>query len=186
LILQGEWAQPFVTWVYEQSEAGISIITRLLPTLGLFVIMLLPIFILRCTQLDSSPSLSPSLSLWLTPPLLLILVFVQQERLISKSEAEISAFRKYYAFLIFNVLLLSTLTSQVGTIFKTMADNPSGAVIDLARTLGKTLPGFGAFFINYFINATFASGGLGLSRLIPFFWHLVRFPLPQKPPSVAH
>jgi hypothetical protein len=143
---QVSWMQGFSDWVYSQNEVVISIITRMLPTLALVLIMLLPVWVFR----------------WLS----------YLQRLDSKSNEELNSFRGYYLFLLFNVLLLSPLTSQVTTIFNTIIDNPSGAAFDLARTMARTLPAFGAFFVNYFVNSTFMGGALSLTRIVGFLWHV--------------
>jgi hypothetical protein len=99
---------------------------------------------------------------------------VQQEKHDTKSAHDISVFRKYSAFLILNVLLLSTIFSQLGAIITAAADNPSAALVEVARMLGKTLPTFGGFFINYFLNSAFAAGALSMSRIVFFLVHFVR------------
>jgi calcium permeable stress-gated cation channel len=142
------WAQPFVDWVYAQPEWISATFTRLVPSALLVLIMLLPVHLFR--------------------------LFVTQERQDTSSAAELSSFRKYYLFVLFNVLLLSTLTSQITTIVGTLLDNPTGVAIDLARTMGQTLPNFGGFFINYMVNSTFLGGALGLTRIVWFCWHWVQ------------
>lgn len=101
-------------------------------------------------------------------------VLVTQERRPQKSHYEISVFKKYYAFLLLNVLFLSTLFSQLSGIIIAAAENPGGALVEIARLLGRTLPTFGGFFINYILNSTFAIGALSLTRIIWFVIHLVR------------
>jgi len=106
---------------------------------------------------------------------MLCTVLVAQERRPQKSQQEMSTFKKYYAFLLLNVLFLSTLFSQLGGIIAAAAENPGGALVDVARLLGRTLPSFGGFFVNYIFNACFAAGALSLCRILWFFIHLVRF-----------
>jgi hypothetical protein len=143
---QVSWMASFSEWVYSQSEIVISIITRMLPTLALVLIMLLPVWVFR----------------WLS----------YLERLDTKSNEELSSFRGYYLFLLFNILLLAPLTSQVTPIVNSIVDNPSGAAFDLARTMATTLPPFGAFFINYFLNSTFTGGAIRLTRIDGFLFHV--------------
>lgn len=107
-----------------------------------------------------------------------------QERPPTKSRLEHVVFKTYFAFLLFNILLLSTLTSQLGDIAIAISHNPSGAVTEVARTLGKTLPNFGAFFINYVMNMTFISGAFGLTRIVFFIMHTVQLRWAKTPREI--
>lgn len=131
--------------------------------------------------------LSPTVTLLIFMNILVPIIrvlFDYLERPSTKSGQETKVFRVYYAFLLFNVLFLSTLTSQISNIINQVIRNPSNTITDLARQLGETLPSYGAFFINYILNATLLSGALGLPRLIFFGLHFVYLKFAKSPQEV--
>lgn len=136
-----------------------SLIARLSPTVTLLIFMNLLVPVIR-------------------------LLFDYVERPSTKSGQETKVFRVYYAFLLFNVLFLSTLTSQISNIINQVIRNPSNTITDLAKQLGETLPSYGAFFINYILNATFLSGALGLPRLIFFGLHFIFLRRAKSPQEI--
>lgn len=131
--------------------------------------------------------LSPTVTLLIFMNLLVPVIrvlFDYVERPSTKSGQETKVFRVYYAFLLFNVLFLSTLTSQIYNIVNQVVRNPSNTITDLARHLGETLPSYGAFFINYILNAALLSGALGLPRIIFFLLHFVFLKRAKSPQEV--
>lgn len=145
----------FVKWVTGLPWVIPNFLTRFLPTITLFLVMLLLVPVLR--------------------------LLVVQERQITRTNADLSVFRKYYAFLVLNVLLFSSIFSQLPYIITVAAENPSGALLEVATTLGRTLPTFGAFFINYLLNASLAAGAFSLSRIVWFGIHLLQLRFSKTP-----
>eukprot|EP00029_Vermamoeba_vermiformis_P002089 TRINITY_DN12485_c0_g1_i1.p1 TRINITY_DN12485_c0_g1~~TRINITY_DN12485_c0_g1_i1.p1 ORF type:complete len:775 (-),score=98.84 TRINITY_DN12485_c0_g1_i1:120-2444(-) len=137
-----------VEWVYELPSFLVSVITRYLPALVIMLFMVLLV------------------------PLLKLLA--KQEKPITKSGKDTSVFQKYYAFLIFNVLLLSSVSSQLSTIARIVISDPTQLYLSIAKTLGSTLPTFGAFFIVYTLNALFSAAATDITRLGDGILYLLR------------
>lgn len=131
--------------------------------------------------------LSPTLTLLIFMNLLVPVIrvlFDYVERPPTKSGQETKVFRVYYAFLLFNVLFLSTLTSQISNLINQVVRNPSNTITDLARHLGETLPSYGAFFINYILNSSLLTGALGLPRIMFFAIHFIFLKRAKSPAEV--
>jgi calcium permeable stress-gated cation channel len=150
---------PFVKWIGGLPSIVPNFLTRFLPTITLFLVMLLLVPVIR--------------------------LLVIQERQTTRTNADLSVFRKYYAFLVLNVLLFSSIFSQLPYIITVAAENPSGALLEVATTLGRTLPTFGAFFINYILNSCLAAGAFSLSRIVWFGIHLLQLRFAKTPREKA-
>jgi hypothetical protein len=148
-----------IVWLKGFGPTAVSILTRLSPTLTLLIFMNLLVPVIR-------------------------VLFDYVERPATRSGQELKVFRTYYAFLLFNVLFLSTLTSQISNIVTELIRNPSNTVTDVAKHLGETLPVYGAFFINYILNAAFISGAMGLPRVMFFLLHFVYLKMAKSPAEV--
>jgi hypothetical protein len=153
------WSHNGVVWLKSFGPFVADLISRLSPTLTLLIFMNLLVPVIR-------------------------VLFDYVERPPTKSGQEMKVFRVYYAFLLFNVLFLSTLTSQISNIVAELIRNPSNTVTDIARHLGETLPLYGAFFINYILNATFLSGAMGLPRLMFFIFHFIQLKFAKSPSEI--
>lgn len=153
------WSHDAIVWLKTLGPAVMEMVSRISPTLTLLIFMNLLVPVIR-------------------------VLFDYVERPFTKSGQEMKVFRVYYAFLLFNVLFLSTLTSQISNIVAELIRNPSNTVTDIARTLGQTLPTYGAFFINYILNAAFLSGAMGLPRLMFFLFHFVQLKFAKSPSEI--
>jgi hypothetical protein len=153
------WSHNGIVWLKSFGPFVVEVMARLSPTVTLLIFMNLLVPVIR-------------------------VLFDYVERPATKSGQEMKVFRTYYAFLLFNVLFLSTLTSQISNIVNELIRNPSNTVTDLARHLGENLPVYGAFFINYILNAAFLSGAMGLPRLMFFIFHFIQLKFAKSPTEI--
>eukprot|EP01102_Stenamoeba_stenopodia_P023252 TRINITY_DN9952_c0_g2_i2.p1 TRINITY_DN9952_c0_g2~~TRINITY_DN9952_c0_g2_i2.p1 ORF type:complete len:753 (+),score=212.27 TRINITY_DN9952_c0_g2_i2:282-2261(+) len=118
------------------------------------------------------PTVATSGLMFLLIPILTILV--TKEAYYDKTEADRSLLRKYFIFLLFNVLLAASITPQIPSLVKSLeqgvqCENSNNQLVCfflvIANTLGSTLPQSSFFFVNYVLNAVGMGCMLALLRV---------------------
>ncbi|TPX48939.1 hypothetical protein SeMB42_g02791 [Synchytrium endobioticum] len=146
-----------------------------IPTLTTVLPFLSPI-------LDVSPIIKGLLT-GLVPPLVIRIVFslvpaifgflLNVEGLPLKSRIQIKVYARYFAFVVLNILLVSSIGGSIFSTINTIVNNPTSIV----STLSSTIPKVSTFFINYVLLLACLEpagyllniGGLLMNRIVPLF-----------------
>lgn len=129
----------FLTWLTKIPTIIMGVVTGLLPSVALSVLMsLVPVIMRLCAKLSGEPSYS---------------------------RVELFTQNSYFAFQVIQVFLITTISSSVASVAKSIADNPTGVTSILANDLPKA----SNFYISYFIVQGLSVSASVISQVVGFF-----------------
>ncbi|KAJ3324885.1 hypothetical protein HDU76_013293 [Blyttiomyces sp. JEL0837] len=109
------------------------------------------------------PAIIVSVLISLVPTFLRLISFYSGSLL--KSETEKTIHGQYFAFQVFNVLVISVVSSSIFTSYKSIVNNPSNALEEFAGAVPK----LSNFFINFLMLQGLSAPAQEVAQIVPLF-----------------